>query len=68
MLERPVNEILNSGAPDFPFCLCWANENWTRRWDGLHREVLLAQQYTADDDLAHIRSLIRFFWTAVTFA
>jgi len=61
LLERPVNEILNSGAPDFPFCLCWANENWTRRWDGLHHEVLLAQQYTADDDLAHIRSLIPFF-------
>jgi lipopolysaccharide biosynthesis protein len=61
LLERPVNEILNSGAPDFPFCLCWANENWTRRWDGLHHEVLLAQQYTADDDVAHIRSLIPFF-------
>jgi lipopolysaccharide biosynthesis protein len=61
LLERPVNEILNSGAPDFPFCLCWANENWTRRWDGLHQEVLLAQQYTADDDVAHIRSLIPFF-------
>jgi len=61
LLERPVNEILKSGAPDFPFCLCWANENWTRRWDGLHSEVLLAQQYTADDDLAHIRSLIPFF-------
>jgi lipopolysaccharide biosynthesis protein len=61
LLERPVNEILNSGTPDFPFCLCWANENWTRRWDGLHHEVLLAQQYTADDDVAHIRSLIPFF-------
>jgi len=61
VLERPVNEILKSGEPDFPFCLCWANENWTRRWDGLNHEVLLEQRYTAADDLAHIRALIPFF-------
>jgi lipopolysaccharide biosynthesis protein len=61
MLERPVNEILNGGTPDFPFCLRWANENWTRRWDGMNHEILLAQQYNADDDLSHIRSLIPFF-------
>jgi lipopolysaccharide biosynthesis protein len=61
VLERPVNEILRMGEPDFPFCLCWANENWTRRWDGLDDEVLLEQRYSAADDLAHIRSLIPFF-------
>ena len=61
VLERPVNEILKNGEPDFPFCLCWANENWTRRWDGLNNEILLEQRYTAADDLAHIRALIPFF-------
>ena len=60
-LERPVNEIWKSGEPDFPFCLCWANENWTRRWDGLHYEVLLDRTDSPADDLAHIRSLIPFF-------
>jgi len=61
VLERPVNEILKSGEPDFPFCLCWANENWTRRWDGLNDEILLEQRYSEADDLAHIRALIPFF-------
>jgi hypothetical protein len=56
-----VNEILRSGEPDFPFCFCWANENWTRRWDGMNNEVLLEQRHSAEDDLAHIRALIPFF-------
>jgi lipopolysaccharide biosynthesis protein len=61
VLERPVNEVGKSGEPNFPFCLCWANENWTRRWDGLDDEVLLEQRYSPKDDLAHIRSLIPMF-------
>ena len=61
ILERPVNEILQSGEPDFPFCLCWANENWTRRWDGLDEEVLLKQNYSSQDDQAHIASLLPAF-------
>ncbi len=61
VLERPVNEVWKSGEPQFPFCVCWANENWTRRWDGLEDEVLLEQRYSAADDLAHIRSLIAMF-------
>jgi lipopolysaccharide biosynthesis protein len=61
ILERPFAEVLASGKPDFPFCLCWANENWTRVWDGGEQNVLLQQHYSAEDDLAHIRALIPAF-------
>ncbi len=57
-LERPFTEVLASGKPDFPFCLCWSNENWTRTWDGHSNHVLLSQSHSHEDDLAHIKSLI----------
>jgi hypothetical protein len=58
LLERPFNEVLASGEPDFPFCLCWANEPWSRRWNGSDQELLQAQCYSHADDLAHIRHLL----------
>jgi GT2 family glycosyltransferase len=61
LLERPVEQLLLSDKPDIPFCLCWANENWTRRWDGQEHEVLMAQAHTDEDDVAVIYDLIRFF-------
>lgn len=61
ILERPFNEVLASGQPDFPFCLCWANENWTRVWDGGNNRILLRQQHCREDDLAHLESLIPAF-------
>jgi glycosyltransferase involved in cell wall biosynthesis len=61
LLDRPLAEIAASGQPDFPFCVCWANENWTRRWDGLEHEILIAQQYSRDDGIAFIRSLFPLF-------
>jgi lipopolysaccharide biosynthesis protein len=61
MLERPFEALLSSGEPDFPFCLCWANENWTRTWDGYDQEVLLRQQYGDEDDRRHIHWLARAF-------
>jgi lipopolysaccharide biosynthesis protein len=61
LLERPFNEVLNSGKPDFPVCLCWANESWTRLWDGQEQEVLMAQNYDEEDDLNHIRWLAGAF-------
>jgi len=61
LLERPFNDVLASGQPDFPFCLCWANESWTRRWLGEDREVLLTQTYSPEDDLEHARWLAGAF-------
>lgn len=58
ILNRPLDEVLSSGKPDFPFCLNWANENWTRRWDGLGQEILLEQKYSEEDDRKHIEWLI----------
>lgn len=61
ILQRPFAEVLASGDPDFPFCLCWANENWTRRWDGSEKEILLHQDYSLADDEEHLLSLLPAF-------
>jgi glycosyltransferase involved in cell wall biosynthesis len=58
LLERPFNDVLTTGRPDFPFCLCWANEPWSRRWDGSEADILQPQSYSAEDDLMHIRWLL----------
>jgi hypothetical protein len=62
LLERPVNEILASGRPDFPFCLAWANESWSRSWlgDGFG-QILVEQRYSDCDDVAHIQWLAEAF-------
>jgi lipopolysaccharide biosynthesis protein len=57
LLGRPFDEVLRTGEPNFPFCLAWANEPWTRTWLG-QGEVLMAQRYSAEDDLAHARWLL----------
>jgi lipopolysaccharide biosynthesis protein len=61
VLQRPVEQILASGEPDFPFCLAWANESWSRSWLGDEREVLIEQTYSDNDDRAHARWLARAF-------
>jgi lipopolysaccharide biosynthesis protein len=61
LLNRPFDEVLGSGKPDFPFCLCWANENWTRVWNGLDQDILIKQSYSEEDDREHIRWLANAF-------
>ena len=61
MLGRPLDEVLASGKPDFPFALCWANESWFRRWQSSDDEMLVEQEFSEEDDLEHIRWLITCF-------
>lgn len=59
LLERPFNEVLESGKPDFPFCLCWANESWTGVWHGSPRRVLIEQTYpSASDHQNHFEAVL----------
>lgn len=58
LLERPLEEVFNSGKPDFPFCICWANENWSRRWDGSEDEILVQQIHNEDTDEQFILDII----------
>jgi lipopolysaccharide biosynthesis protein len=50
LLERPFREVVESGEPDFPFCVCWANQTWTGIWFGEPNRVLIHQTYPGDDD------------------
>jgi len=61
VLERPLNDLLSSGSPDFPFCVCWANESWSRRWDGSEQEVLIPQAHDFETDVTLIDDLIPLF-------
>lgn len=62
LMEKPIERILDDKTLNIPFCLCWANENWSRRWDGSEQSVLIAQDYGDKQDRKnHIEYLIKFF-------
>ncbi len=61
LLERVFDDVLSSGEPDFPFCLCWANQSWTGLWYGSDR-LLVEQTYPGEDDYrAHFTWLLSAF-------
>ena len=62
LLERPFNEVLASGKPDFPFCLGWANHTWSGVWHGCPGKILIEQTYPGiEDSRAHFYALLDAF-------
>ena len=63
LLERPFNEVLASGKPDFPFCLAWANESWKGFFHGVKtKQALITQLYPGEDDyIAHFETVLPAF-------
>ena len=64
LLEMPFNEVLNSGKPDFPFCLSWANHDWEDKLftkNGQNR-MLIKQLYPGEEDyIAHFNAVLPAF-------
>ncbi len=58
LLEKPLDRILGDKTLDFPFCICWANETWSRRWDGSESEVLMQQVHNSETDKKFILDII----------
>ena len=61
LLDRPLEALLADASLEFPFCLMWANENWTRRWDGSEKDVLVSQDYRLADEPGLIATFARHF-------
>ncbi len=57
LLETPIRNLLANPDIDLPFCINWANENWTRTWSGDARQILIQQSHSAEDDIAFARSI-----------
>jgi len=61
LLNMPTDRLVASGKPDFPFCFCWANENWTRTWDGGDKQILMEQRHSQESDERFIMGLLSAF-------
>lgn len=62
LLEKPAEQMLKNKSIDLPFCFCWANENWSRNWDGGNREIIVEQEYGEKKDWEeHFQYLLTFF-------
>ena len=60
LLIKPINIFLKNSYINFNFLLIWANENWSRRWDGKDKEVLIKQEYNSDDPINFIKDIKKY--------
>ncbi|MEE2741617.1 MAG: glycoside hydrolase family 99-like domain-containing protein [Pseudomonadota bacterium] len=58
LLNQPIEQFARSSRIDTGFCVCWANENWSRNWDGQNRHVLMQQDYSLESNIAFIHEMI----------
>jgi glycosyltransferase involved in cell wall biosynthesis len=61
LLRKPLDQVVNNKELDFPFCICWSNGNWTRKWDGLDEDILCKQIHTKEYDRKFIYDVIPMF-------
>lgn len=61
LLGKPVDLLLNTPEINMPFCLCWANETWSKKWDGKDHHILIQQKFSPEDDLRFIKFLAPYF-------
>lgn len=60
LMEKPMDLFLQHTDLDFPFCICWANENFTRTWDGKEQNILIKQDYAKEDGRTFINDLQKY--------
>lgn len=56
LLNQPIEQMARSSLIEVGFCVCWANENWSRNWDGQNRHVLMKQDYSLESNIALMRN------------
>ena len=62
LLEKPLEQMLKNKDVNIPFCMSWANENWSKRWDGGNQEIIAEQDYGTEDDWKkHLLYMVQFF-------
>ena len=61
LMDTPLEMMLSNKSVDMPFCLTWANENWSRRWDGQENDILIAQKHSDEDSIEFILHLVKYF-------